>query len=85
MATSNLKFDVEDCELFLSCAIKTLNIIREEIESNLLVMDRNGLYSGTGHLMDCCSAMFTTTRELDRIQEDLAAIVKAVYTQKREG
>lgn len=77
------RFDLETVSLFLSGAIKNLRILREEMESDLLAQKRSGINLGPEHLMDCCDAMGTVLRELDRINEELDAVVDAAYNVKR--
>ena len=81
--TMQFDFDVEGAAIYLSGAIKTFYIIRGEMESNLLAMDRTGLNFGAGHLLDCCDALGTVLRELDRINDEMGAAVDAAYTKKR--
>lgn len=75
-----------DClALFLSCAIKNLRFLQEEMERELLNQQRTGLNLGPEHLLDCCDAMCTAFHELDRIKDELDATIDAVYAQKKEG
>ncbi|MEY8316005.1 hypothetical protein AALB19_01660 [Oscillospiraceae bacterium 50-58] len=78
-------FELETVSLFLSSAIKNFRILREEMESDLLAQKRSGINLGPEHLMDCCDAMGTVLRELDRINEELDAVVDAAYNVKKEG
>ena len=78
-------FELETVSLYLSSAIKNFRILREEMESDLLAQKRSGINLGPEHLMDCCDAMGTVLRELDRINEELDSVVDAVYNVKKEG
>lgn len=83
--TTATNMDLESMSLFLSCAIKTFHILREEMERDLLAQRRTNLYLGPEHLLDCCDAMCTVLRDLDRINEELDAAVDAEYNAKKEG
>lgn len=76
---SVLQSGVEDISTCLSSARKNLNILRDAIYQDLFVMEETQKFMGTGHLMECCDAMFTTLREMDRIQEELDAEIDARY------
>lgn len=78
---STLHLNMEDISVFLSSARKNLNILRDEIYRDLFAMEETQRFLGTGHLMECCDAMFTTLRELDRIQEELDAVVDRQYAK----
>lgn len=83
--TTATNIDLESMSLFLSCAIKTFRILREEMEQDLLFQKRTNLYVGPEHLLDCCDAMCTVLRDLDRINEELDAAVDAEYNARKEG
>ncbi len=83
--TTATNIDLETVSLFLSSAIKTFRILREEMERDLLAQRRTNLYLGPDHLLDCCDAMCTVLRDLDRINEELDAAVDAEYYAKKEG
>lgn len=85
MKPANFNLDLEDVSLCLSCAIKTGNIMKEEIEEGLIVMEQEQKFMGTGYLMDCCDGFFLVLRELERIREDLDAAVLAGSVQEKEG
>lgn len=84
MAETNLRFDIEDASMYLSSAIKNLRILKEAMEGDLLAQKRTSIYLGPDHLLDCCDAMCTVLRELDRLNEELEAIVTSMC-QKKKG
>lgn len=84
MSEYGLRFDVEDVSMYLSCAIKNLRTLKNEMEGDLLAQNETSIYLGPDHLLDCCDAMCTVLRELDRLNEELDAIVTAMY-QKKKG
>ncbi len=82
--TTATNLDLETVSLYLSSAIKTFRILREEMEQDLLFQKRTNLYLGPEHLLDCCDAMCTVLRDLDRINEELDAVVDVEYNVKKE-
>ena len=85
MDTSIMCFGVDSISFFLSSAVKNLRIIHEAMESDLLAQQQSGISLGPEHLLDCCDAMTTVLRDLDRINEELDAIADAEYNVKKEG
>lgn len=85
MLDRNFSFEVEDASLYLSCAIKTMRLLREETESELLSIQKSGLWLGPEHLLDICDAMCTVLRELERINDGLDGVVKATYEKRKKG
>ena len=81
---ASIQFDVEDAALDLNNAIKAFRIIREEMERNLLAMAQTRLNFGPEHLLDCCDALVTVLRELDRISDEMDAAVDAAHGRKEE-
>ncbi len=79
--TINFDYDLENSCLYLSCAIKNLNLLRDEISKDILTEKKAGISLGTGHIEECLAAMFTAIRELERIQADMDAAIDAAYTR----
>lgn len=72
---------VEDSTGFMSCALNALWLAQMDLEHNLMI--RNASTGGMGYYLQVCSAMVPAIRELDRIREELDAIIEAAYKQKR--
>ena len=60
----------------LSCAIKNLRIVREEMEEELLRMRNTQIYLGPDYLLDCCDAMSSAFVVLDAIYGDLCSALR---------
>lgn len=73
--------DMENITSFLPCVADALNILREELEQNLMIRQN---YSGDmGNFLRISSAMVPALAELDRIREGLDTIVTAAYEERR--
>lgn len=73
--------DMENITSFLPCVADALNILREELEQNLMIRQN---YSGDmGNFLRISSAMVPALAELDRIREGLDAIVTAAYEERK--
>lgn len=78
-------FDLECSSGLLSSAIKNLYLLRDGLYSDVFAMEKRQAFLGTDHLMDCCDAMTTAFRELERIQDEIDAIVNAAYAEQHGG
>lgn len=79
----NFVQDMEDITSFLPCVADALNILRDELEQNLMIRQS---YSGdVGNFLRISNAMVPALAELDRIRDGLEAIVTAAYEQKKGG
>ena len=83
--TYDIAGKIEDTELCLKCAIKTFRLIKESMESELFAVKKTGIFVGPEVLMDHCDAMFMILWELERIQDELSAVVDQAYGQKKES
>lgn len=81
ISESKFDFDLEDTSLYLSCAIKTFRLVQDELSRNILAMDSHQKFLGTAHMKECCDAMYTVLRELDRIQADMDSAITAAFTK----
>lgn len=78
----NFVQDMENITAFLPCVAYALNILREELEQNLMIRQN---YSGdVGYFLRISSAMVPALAELDRIREGLDTVIAAAYEQKEE-
>jgi len=75
--------EVENNASFLSCAIEALYLLREDLERNLCIREKSS--GGMGYYLQVCSAMVPVLRDLDRISQDLDAVIHAVYAEKKRG
>ena len=74
---------VEISTAFLECAIDGLSLLHEELEQNLISRERST--GGMGYYLRVCSAMVPVLRELDRLKEELDAVVSNAYQQRKGG
>lgn len=82
-ATFEIIDKVESSTAFLSCAVDALWVLHETMEQNLCLREKST--GGMGYYLSLCSAMVPVLRELDRLKNDLDAVVTAAYEQKKEG
>lgn len=79
----NLIERVEDSTSFLTCAVDALWLLQEELSVNLNLRQQSG--DEVGYFQRLSSAMVPALREMDRLKDDLDAVITAAYEQKKEG
>lgn len=82
--TFEIASKVEDISLELSCVIKTVRIVIEEM-GDTLAGHPLPISPYVAHLLDCSDAVYTGLWALDRIYGELNAVIETAYAQKKEG
>ena len=76
-----IPINLEDSSLYLSCAIKNLNILLEGIQHDLAFIEKTGKFYGVGNLQAYCDAMYSAIRALDYLQDNMDTAIEAAYTK----
>ena len=75
----DLKFEVDGATAYLDDAAKTLRIMTEELESEMLIARKNDFRPVPEWILDRCCGFSIIARELDRITDELKAAVGKEY------
>lgn len=75
----DLKFEVDGATSYLYDAAKTLRIMTEELESEMLIARKNDFRPFPEWILDRCCGFSIVARELDRITDELKAAVEKEY------
>ncbi len=82
MFIRQFEFCMEDSALHLDCAIKNLRLLQDEICREISAMKKTDIFLVTGHMEECCDAMFSTLRELERIQSEMDSAIEVLYKKE---
>ncbi|WP_209342712.1 hypothetical protein [Flavonifractor sp. AGMB03687] len=75
----DLKFEMDGATVYLDDAVKTLRIMTEALECEMLAAQRNDFRPIPEWILERCCGFSIIVRELDRITDELKAAVTKEY------